>query len=202
MKKIKFFILTFLLFLVSSCTILNKTSRYPDASKYHVLPVDGEYYDDSVKVIDLSWLKGDVNIISSNEYQSITLYEQTSDNFSDKYLAHVWHDDKFLYVKYAMSNVSFPNRYQKSLTIYIPENLLLEQLIVDSASSNITISNVNFESINIKSISGSCQVSDTYTERLIYSSQSGNLSFKVGHETQYVAIDTKSGNSIFFLVST
>ena len=199
MRKLKVFFLISFLLLLPSCTILNKTVRYSNVDNYHSLPTNGEFYDDSIKKIDLRWAKGDINIVSTKEYSSITLFEKTNGSFSTKYLTHVWHDNDYLRVRFCKSGVSFPNRYSKSLSLFIPENMLLDELEIDCEACNVTINDVNFFSININNMSGNYQIVDTFTERFVYQGKSGNLSYKIGHETKYIKVNQMSGNTILSL---
>ena len=79
MKKTSILAVGFL-FLLGSCSgsILNKYGSYKDYNKYHIIGKDGESFID-VNSLDIDWVRGSINIYSSNKYQNISIFEKTNE---------------------------------------------------------------------------------------------------------------------------
>lgn len=196
MKKISILSIA-LLFLLSSCNgnILNKYGSYKDYNKYHIIGKDGESFKD-VKSLDIDWVRGSINIYSSNKYQNISIFEKTNEIINDDFKCHLYQDGKTLRVKYSKSSISIPTAYSKTLDVYIPYSLSLSYLTINNVSSAITIENIDCKELDVDNVSGKVNIKSLTCTSIEYNGVSGNLNMNILDVTESVEISQVSGNTI------
>ena len=201
MKYIKKFFIIALIILLNSCnvSILTKYEKYVNYKSYSILPSSGMMFN-PINTLDINWLNGNIEITKSTEYDKVTIFEKTSEEYKkDDFLCHYYRKDDTLFVKYAKSNISMPQKINKSLSIYIPEDMKLDCITIDAVSSNISLSNVTIDSLDVETVSGKIEVSDTIIKEMNYETVSGNIMAYVDNNTTKVNVDTVSGSVILSL---
>lgn len=200
-NKFKILILSFLLFLFSSCTvnILNKYKSYSQSNKYHVLDSAGEEVIDEFNNIELDWVSGKVTIESTNQYSNVFLKETTNMINQDEFLSHIFVEDETLKIKYAASGASIPAGYSKELIIYIPENKEIEEFQFNNVSSNIDFNNVSIEDLELNNVSGNVNINNSSFNTFEFSSVSGNLIMTTNNIPKKIEINQVSGSTIVSL---
>ena len=199
MKKISKTLCLLLILPLTSCQKLDKFEAYDNAENYKVINKSGEIYNSSLKNIDISWVKGNINIIPTQEYNGVTIKEFTTEIFEDDYMCHVYRDADFLSVKYCASDVSIPNNVIKDLTIYVPEGITLGNISIEGVSNSINISSIYCETLTINNVSGKVNIDNVGASKIIYDGVSGNLSAVLNESTLEIDIDQVSGSSIVSL---
>ena len=199
MKKTKFFACLLMLLPLTSCKILVKYGEYEDAYKYKVIDSNGETYNESLKKIDVSWVKGDITITSTTQYSGVTIFEKTTEMFEQEFLCHLYRSEDFLNVKYCGSNLSMPTNLDKDLIIYVPMHITLNEITISSEKAAILISSINCNSLKINNVSGNVSVDKVNCEEIEYEGVSGSFTSVVTSQTNKIDIEQTSGSTILSL---
>ena len=198
MKKSMGLLFIVLMLSISACQ-LEKYGAYDNADKYKILDSNGETYNLSLKNIDLSWVKGSVNIIQTDEYKGTTVKEYTNEVNDEDYLCHVLREEDFLNIKYCASNVSIPKEIFKDLTIYVPSDIAIENLIISGVSNSLNINSITCQNLRIENVDGKVNINNVNVKTINYEGVSGDLSVILNHTTQELRIDQVSGSTIVSL---
>lgn len=202
MKRKSVIVGLLLLIPLTSCQILEKYGAYENPSSYKVIDPNGETYNDSLKNIDISWVKGDVTIAPTTEYSGVTIFEKTTEKFESEFLCHVYRDKNFLNVKYCGSNLSLPKNLDKDLIIYVPTTVTLDEISIDCVSASVSIGEINCKSIEINNVSGSVSINKVNTEEIEYEGVSGSFTSVINESTKEVSVDQVSGSTIISVPSS
>ncbi|MDY2888905.1 MAG: DUF4097 family beta strand repeat-containing protein [Candidatus Caccosoma sp.] len=198
MKNIKKFLLIVLIIILNSCdiNILTKYEKYVNYKSYNILPNSGMMFN-PINTLDINWLNGNIEITKSTEYDKVTIFEKTADEYKkDDFLCHYYRKDDTLFVKYAKSNISMPKKINKSLSVYIPSDMKLDCINIDAVSSNISLSNIAINSLDVETVSGKIEISDTNIKEMNFETVSGNIMAFVDNNTTKVNVDSVSGSII------
>ena len=199
MGKKNAIVFALLITLLSSCnkSLFTKYIDYDYASSYHVINKGGEQYK-TVKNIDISWVKGKVNILKTTEYEYLTIIERLAESYSDKYLCHVYNDQENtkLMVKYCESGISIPSTYSKTLDIYIPDSMPMESINVYLSTSSLSINDITVKDLSVKNVSGTVNVTNITSNNLVYDGVSGALTVVLNKVVENIKINQTSGASI------
>ena len=155
MKKL-FIILSFVFFasFLSGCD--STTSyKYADSEKYLV----GDSTFDSVDVIDISWISGNVHIDVTDDEKG-NFYEKYKFKLEDKKRIHFYKNDNTLYIKYAASGLHTWKPMAKDLYLNVSKSdLVSKKYIINTVSANVYINNQNISTLNANSVSGDIALS-------------------------------------------
>lgn len=202
MGKRKIIVFTLLITLLSSCNknLFTKYIDYDNASNYHVINKGGEQYQ-AVTNIDISWVKGKVNIIKSESYEYLTVIEKTNEAYSDKYLCHIYNEQEIskLSIKYCESGISIPTTYSKNLEIHIPESMVMNSINVYLSTSSLNVSDVTVNELTVKNVSGTVNVTRITSNSVSYDGVSGALTIVSNEVIENIKINQVSGSSILSL---
>lgn len=205
MSKKKLVILTLLTFMLSSCnkSLFMKYIEYDNKDLYHVIGTYGEQYQ-AVTSIDISWVKGKVNIVESEEYDYLTIIEKTNEVYSEKYLCHVYNEQESssLFIKYCESGISLPNTYSKNLEVYVPSSMPMKNINIYLSTSSLNLSDISVETLSIKNVSGTVNVSSITASSLSYDGVSGAFTCVISDIIKDIDIAQVSGKTILSLPSS
>lgn len=131
---------------------------------------------DDIYNIDISWLAGDVTV-STYSGDVIKVVESTSSDLSsnEKLLAEI--QDETYQIEWSMDYNAFDSdfpSYTKSLEVYIPEDMEIEQLTVNGRSSDVSVNDIFAEYVKIQATSGEITCDNIITENLVISQVEGN----------------------------
>lgn len=199
MKRIKYFLILFLILSLSSC--LNKYEAYSSPQKYHSLSSEGELYYNAIKNVNIDWLQGNVVVTTSDEYTGLVVKESYKDKLEDKYLAKVWDNGNTLNVRFCRSNVSLLNNLSKTLTVYLPTNYNLENLHIESATSSVEVNKIQANVLEVENYSGSTKISSVKIKDIDVECISGDLTIESYPIASSIEIEQVSGNSVISLAS-
>ncbi len=187
---------------MSSCSILNKYPAYPAPASYHILNASGETYNDSLKNINIDWVSGKINILVSDEYSGVTVFEKYKELYSDEMLCRVLRQDEDLNIKFCASNVSIPNNVSKTLEIYVPSIKVLDELVINNVSSSIHVKDIQSQEIKIDNVSGSTKIENCKVKDLNYDGVSGSLVCLINQITTDIKVNQVSGSTLISLPSS
>lgn len=202
MKKFISLLSVFLFISLSSCEIkLEKYMSYLNEDKYEILGEDGFTFTDKIENINLDWVKGTIKIVKRSE-EGVFIDETIKGEQKEDYITRFWLDGTTLNIKYCKSNTSMPTSVRKSITLYVNENINLDEFELNNVSSNIEINGIKSDNIEINNVSGNVEITKAETKEIEYNGVSGNFTCMLTQLTSEVEINQVSGNSIVSLPST
>lgn len=173
----------------SACSFFGAIS-YPNAEKYSA---GGASFSSQIDKIEIDWLSGKVNI-AYRSGDGVSISETSNSALSDDMRVHLWLDGTTLRVKFAASGVKthlFRNE-RKELTVALPENFKLSELIVNAASANVTGEKVRTNKISFSTASGDIDLS-CEAEEIELNSSSGKITLGQKGKASSARINTSSG---------
>lgn len=151
---------------------------YDDAESYGVGNAE---YSENVQIIDISWLSGNINVVTWDG--STVKVEEVGDvdNDGEKMRSRV--QNGRLSVKFAESGLRFTTKsdLQKTLTVYIPESMVsnVKKLRISAASANATVdggeNQFAFEEVDVDSASSVINVKCLSASRVDVDTASGDV---------------------------
>ena len=196
MKKIRKTLLLVLVLLLNSCGMLTKYEKYVNYKSYSILPIQGMMFN-PISNLDINWVSGNITIFESNDYEKVTIIEKVSEEYnSDDFLCHYYRKDDTLFIKYRKSNISIPNKINKSLNVYIPINTTLSAISLKVVSSNVYLSNIKTEKLTVESVSGKIETNDTTIKEMNFETVNSSIMAFVDNNTTNINVDTVGGTTI------
>lgn len=203
MRKIICIICSFFLFFLSSCDIkLEKYGIYLNEEKYEILSDNGIEVNESIEEIELDWVKGNIKIIESNNYENIFITETIKGNIKEDYKTRFLVLGSTLSIKYCKSNTSIASNIRKSITIYVNPKITLTDFEIKNVSSSVEINEINSDELDIDNVSGSVKINKIDVNKIEYNGVSGSLTCVLNQLTNEVSINQVSGSSIVSIPSS
>ena len=167
-----------------------KTSsyNYDDAGRYTA--GNAEISPDGIKEISIDWISNNITV----EYydgDKIAFSEPTQDNDNKK--LHYRVDGDELKIKFCKSGASASNLYNKELTLFLPQNFVLNELDIEGVSADTTINGISANSVNISTVSGNTKATGTFNE-IDLNGVSGNYNLILNNTPKEVETETVSGD--------
>ena len=163
--------------------------HYDDATRY---TAGGCEIDRQVKNIDISWVAGKVNV-ALHEGDEIILSETASRRLKENEELRWLVDGDTLYVKYLRSGVNFSSGLHKEMTLLLPENHQLKNILVSSVSAEIEADLPETDVVDIQSVSGSADVLFRETGEVRVNTVSGSLLLCFAAAPESIDADAISG---------
>lgn len=186
-------------------------------SKYSVYDsenyaIGGVTVEQSLSCLEVDWLCGDVEIKAHDGAslifsEEVTKGESDDDGLKLRYLIK----ENTLKIRFAASGQIIPTKFNKTLTVLVPQNATFSEVEVDCISASVSVSdlkinelevdsvlgNVNITACEIgeaeiKSVSGKIKIADVDSDFAEINSTSGEISFS--GNAQKIEIDNVSGN--------
>lgn len=167
--------------------------NYEDSNLYSTgaaeVPVDG------ITEISVEWVNGNINVeYYDGDTISFSETEPKSENYAMRYRV----DGNELKIKFCKSGILSRSNYDKStygkdLTLYIPKDLSLNELDIDSISSTINVHDISAYSVNFDTVSGNVNASGSFSEA-DFDSVSGNIYITCYSVPRSISVDTISGD--------
>lgn len=198
MKKILSVIIMMLMLTSCQFNILLNYEMYDDSNFYYALSDVGQQFD-NIDDLDIDWVDGSIEILLSDKYKYVTVFEKTNKNISLKHKCHVYQDNNKLNIRYCKSAISIPKSYKKVLTIYIPLNFMFDNVSLEFVSSSLSIDGLNANSLDIENVSGKVNIMKIDVLNVSYKGVSGSLFLSTTNDALNISIDQVSGNSIISL---
>lgn len=197
--KIKKKFLSVLLLCTVLCMTLsgcdNTTYFYDDFDKY---TKGGATLEATIKNIEIDWVSGDVKILKHSE-NTIAFSETSNKKTNDDTSMYYYLEGDTLHIKFAKSGKLHFSNLQKSLTVELPESLLLDEADIDVVSAGLITDNINVKELELDTVSGDIVVKSSTLNDFDINSVSGSINLITSKNPQKGEFDSISGSISFEL---
>ncbi len=150
-------------YLIQNGKILDYTMNiYGDEESYQTGEGNVELPDEKiVSFIDIDWNNGSINM-KYYEGNSVYIAETSGSTLSrsvaaDESLRYKFQDNT-LYIKYCKSGYTFDSTLEKKLTIFIPKDMTINTVQINTVCAATTIEGIKIKNLKIYSIGGFARV--------------------------------------------
>ena len=153
----------------------------------------------TVENLDIDWTSGKVNI----EYHAgsgVSVSEIANRDTSEDEKLRWWMDGTTLRIKYAKPQLTIFNNLKKTLTVSLPEGIVLKNVDIDTTSADISVPSMTADEIKFDTTSGDVNAVVT-TKKLSASSTSGDLSIRQDSDIKTARFSSTSGALAFTVPS-
>lgn len=184
--------------LLTACTDNNNgriglsSYKYDDAGKY---TPGGAALTSTVNNMDIDWISGEIEIIYHDERTIV--FSETSNREEDEHLTmRYWLDGDTLRIKYAESgNWNFGDLH-KTLTVMLPEDLVLQELEIDTVSANLKAHRIEAKRADMDTVSGWIDIEEaSVSQSFNADTTSGDITAMFAGALSDLEIDTVSGKT-------
>ena len=175
-------------FALTGCTVLGTRYTYDHAGKY---TAGGTKISQEVRNLDISWIDGNVEFRYHGE-SSVELSETSEKRMSADTELRWWLDGDTLRIQYCRAGKRLMGGLGKTLTVTLPEEIRLEEVVVKGLSCNLSMPSVNIKKAVLQIVSGDITV-DGRVGNLRVDTVSGNVSYRASSPGP-VKIVTVSGD--------
>lgn len=162
--------------------------KYKNADRYTA--GNAEVATEGISRIDVDWLAGDVNIVL---WDGETVSVSEIGDFDDDKKVHTAVIDGALMIKFAASGNLGTNSKGKSLTVKIPEAMLLSEIAVDTVSAEVSVDmKAEVRTVDIDTVSGSTYIGNLSGSSLGVDTTSGKITVS-GATFAKASLDSVSG---------
>ncbi len=191
-------------FLISACTLSTLSGCgtiissgmglsdffYDNSEKYTAGAAE---ISETVENIEIDWLSGSVTV-TPHSLDTVSFSEECSKVLKDNLKLHYWLNDATLHIKFCRSGHWNLNDLKKELTVFVPEDIKLSDLEIDTVSAEISLDSLQSDHADIESTSGNIRLTDfTVTEATEISSVSADISLDK-LQSDSASIETTSGS--------
>ena len=146
--------------------------HYEKAERY---TAGGAALSDGVERVEIHWLSGSVKVAVHKE-NTVRFSEEANRALSEDESLHYWLDGTTLRIQFCGSGERNLNDLEKDLTVLLPEELMLKELIVDDVSAKTEVGSIKVEELNLHTVSGNLEVAGcTISESADFDTTSGNV---------------------------
>lgn len=186
--------------MLSGCTSIVKKGAelvYEMADRYTV--GDAEITE-AINKIEINWVTGSVHIVSEKR-DTIAFSEKANEPLKDDLKLRYLVSGGKLTIQFCISGkISVGENFdlKKDLTIYIPEDLNLDLIQVDTVSSDVEITGATCDKILVAGVSADADITETeIAKSLQFETISGDLNYycKGTQLPEEISIDSVSGNA-------
>ena len=181
-----------------SCLVFggNSLFGYANADKY---TVGDTKITSAVENLEVNWTAGNVDI----EYHAgtgVSLSETANRETSEDEKFRWWLDGKTLRIQYAKPQLTVFNNLKKTLTVSLPEGIVLKNVDIDTTSADISVPSMTADNIKFDTTSGDVNAVIT-AKKLSASSTSGDLNIRQDSDINTASFSSTSGNTAFTVPS-
>ena len=134
---------------------------YDDNGKYAV--GSNEVAADGISKISVEWIGGNITVeYYDGETIKFSEPEQSNQDRALRYLVDV-NELKIKYCKSGFNSWRNANNPSKSLTIYLPDDYVAQEIDIESVSSKININDVTARQLEISTVSGDVSANGNFT---------------------------------------
>ncbi len=145
---------------------------YENAGQY---AAGGAELDGTVKNLDIHWTDGAVNVLYHSE-DTVQIAETAPKAISDDAALRWWLDGDTLRIQYAKSGFHSFRGLDKTLTLTLPEGIVLGDVAVDVTSGDVSLPDLRFDTADIDLTSGDLVFSQVgAASRVSLDSTSGDM---------------------------
>ena len=153
----------------------------------------------TVENLDIDWTSGKVNI----EYHAgsgVSVSETANRDTSEDEKLRWWLDGTTLRIKYAKPQLTIFNNLKKTLTVSLPEGIVLKNVDIDTTSADIGVPSMTADEIKFDTTSGDVNAVIT-AKKLSASSTSGDLNVRQDSDINTAHFSSTSGTLAFTVPS-
>lgn len=197
-KRIKVFYtilsLIALLILFTGCDVPHGSdigAKYENEEKYTI--GEGSLSCD-LKNLYINWITGDIKV-EYYEGQEVQFIEKANMELAEEQKMRYLLEGNTLRLQYAKSGFVNNINLNKDLIVYIPSNVVLTELNVNTVSGDVTVNKLKAKDINIDSVSGYLFLEELdVSNEIDLDTVSGRTKLSVLSSVNSIDIDTVSGN--------
>ena len=171
-------------------------AAFANADKYTVGDTE---ITSTVENLDIDWTSGKFNI----EYHAgsgVSVSETANRDTSEDEKLRWWLDGTTLRIKYAKPQLTIFNNLKKTLTVSLPESIVLKNVDIDTTSADIGVPSMTADEIKFDTTSG--DVNSVITaKKLSASSTSGDLNIRQDSDINTAHFSSTSGTLAFTVPS-
>ena len=171
-------------------------AAFTNADKYTVGDTE---ITSTVENLDIDWTSGKVNI----EYHAgsgVSVSETANRDTSEDEKLRWWLDGTTLRIKYAKPQLTIFNNLKKTLTVSLPEGIVLKNVDIDTTSADIGVPSMTADEIKFDTTSGDVNAVIT-AKKLSASSTSGDLNVRQDSDINTAHFSSTSGALAFTVPS-
>ena len=171
-------------------------AAFANADKYTVGDTE---ITSTVENLDIDWTSGKVNI----EYHAgsgVSVSETANRDTSEDEKLRWWLDGTTLRIKYAKPQLTIFNNLKKTLTVSLPEGIVLKNVDIDTTSADIGVPSMTADEIKFDTTSGDVNAVIT-AKKLSASSTSGDLNVRQDSDINTAHFSSTSGALAFTVPS-
>lgn len=171
-------------------------AAFANADKYTVGDTE---ITSTVENLDIDWTSGKVNI----EYHAgsgVSVSETANRDTSEDEKLRWWLDGTTLRIKYAKPQLTIFNNLKKTLTVSLPEGIVLKNVDIDTTSADIGVPSMTADEIKFDTTSGDVNAVIT-AKKLSASSTSGDLNVRQDSDINTAHFSSTSGTLAFTVPS-
>ena len=174
---------------LSGCSFMNPLT-YAHAEQYSVGNAE---LAETIEAVEIDWSSGSVHVLTHAE-NTFLLTEKTGSGISDDLRMHWWLDGTTLRVRFAKSgtNLWLFHEGHKDLTLTVPESVSLREIVIRSASAEISAENLTAETLGVSTVSGDMSIGCA-ANAVRLNSASGDIALTQSGESGEIGIETASG---------
>jgi len=163
---------------------------YPDAEKYICGPAE---ISSEIKHIDINWLNGEVRV-KTWDYNTVAFVETAEENQEVPQSENLYYmvNNNRLYIKFCKSG-DIVNIKKKTLTLCIPNEMVLDDIKINTTSADVEVFDVIIDDVDITSNSGNVMADIPSSDRVAVKTTSGHVEVNVS-SLGSMEIKTVSGN--------
>lgn len=149
----------------------------------------------NVSNLDIDWVSGYIELIAYNG-KDITFQESAASELASDERMCFWKDGNTLRIKFTSSGLRNFAEKHKKLTVYVPANIILDNLNIEVVSADVTITGLNTVETDYDSVSGNLIANNMSAVSFDGNSVSGEvfLNLNSKNRTNSIEIDTISGD--------
>jgi len=156
--------------LLSGCSM--KTSYiYDDFDKY---TKGGATLDTTIKNIDIGWISGTVKIRTHQE-NTISFNETSNKKVNENSSMYYYVEGDTLHIKFSKSGKFNFSNLNKTLTIEVPDTIILDTVSLDIVSAQANISDLYIRTLDVNTVSGDVALTSSDLEAFDINTVSGSI---------------------------
>ena len=171
---------------------------YEDSDRY---TMGGASLHDTIENIEIEWLSGKVQV-AEHDKNTIEFTEESNKKLDKDTTLYYWLNGKTLYIQFCRSGKWNFDGLEKDLILWLPKDIHLNELKIDSVSAVINAGNVKAAKVELNSVSGETSLIGGEIKEIKGDFVSGDVFVACRTAPEKMEIDTVSGAVALFLAET
>ncbi|MGN0817524.1 MAG: DUF4097 family beta strand repeat-containing protein [Candidatus Coproplasma sp.] len=163
---------------------------YDNAESY---TVGGGSVQADISAVEIDWIAGGIRLVYAEE-PFIKLEEERDGEIPEEWILRYMVDGGTLKVKFAASGKWKFERFEKRLTVTLPEGLNLNELSIESVSADISAEKLSVKELDLDCVSGRLNVGKLTADEIDVDTVSGNVALGLVELPQSAEFDVVSAN--------